>query len=327
MNNVTNVITPSTQATLLAQTLGGSVYLVGGFVRNSLLGKECEDEDICSPLTLSELEQKLEGTSFSLKNKNKAFGTCKITCEDKSFDYATFRKDTYSKGHCPDEVEFVTDIAVDAQRRDFTINAIYYDILTGKIIDFFDGVGDLKKKRIKAINPSVLQDDGVRILRMLRLAGEYNFSIEKKTLASAQKNIENIRDLTNSKVTEEFSKLFARTNSKGAVRAIKLYNRLGIWRRMGTGCDYVRPVMVAKCEDKFMGFIIDLIDAIQKSKSANLSLSCRAILTRYISQKTNSTFSNISIIFHKFIKFCSKNPKFWRKNTISSIATSFRTNL
>ena len=95
---------PSPIAKKLARTVGGDFYLVGGYVRNALLGKKCDDEDLCSALTLPMLEKKLAGSEFSLKNKNKAFGTCKIVCGDKSFDYATFRKETYSKGHCPERI-------------------------------------------------------------------------------------------------------------------------------------------------------------------------------------------------------------------------------
>ena len=97
--NITLQPTPLTKK--LARLVGGDFYLVGGYVRNSLLGKKCADEDLCSALTLTNLEKKLEGSEFSLKSKNKALGTCKIICGEKSFDYATFRRETYAKGHCP----------------------------------------------------------------------------------------------------------------------------------------------------------------------------------------------------------------------------------
>ncbi len=256
-------ITPSEKVKELATLVSGNFYLVGGWVRNALLGRECEDEDVCSALTLSELEKKLEGSEFSLKNKNKAFGTCKIVCPTKSFDYATFRREGAFKGHCPQEVEFISDLGEDASRRDFTINAIYYDILAEKIIDPFGGVKDLKRKKIRAVSDHILNDDGVRILRMLRLAGEYNFSIEAQTLVWAHKNVDNVKDITKSKVTEELEKLFARTTNKGAVRAVKLYNRLGVWKRVGFEVEHIKPRMIAKCDDKLMGFIIDVVDAAQ----------------------------------------------------------------
>lgn len=256
-------ITPSEKVKELASLVGGNFYLVGGWTRNALLGRECEDEDVCSALTLSELEKKLEGSEFSLKNKNKAFGTCKIVCASKSFDYATFRREASFKGHCPQEVEFISDLEEDATRRDFTINAIYYDIAEEKVIDPFGGIKDLKRKKIRAVSDHILNDDGVRILRMLRLAGEYNFSIDSQTLVWAHKNVDNVKDITKSKVTEELEKLFARTTNKGAVRAVKLYNRLGVWKRVGFEIEHIKPRMIAKCDDKLMGFIIDVVDAAQ----------------------------------------------------------------
>lgn len=254
-------IEPNKKTKQLAKLLGGDIYIVGGFVRNALLGRKCEDEDLCSALTLADLEKKLEGSEFSLKNKNKNFGTCKIVCGDKSYDYATFRRETYDKGHCPNHVEFIKSPEEDARRRDFTINAIYYNLRTGEIFDPFNGFEDLQYRKIRAINPDILKDDGVRILRMLRLAGEYRFSIESHTLKAAQSNVENIKDLSKARVIEELKKLLDRTTNKGAVAAIKLYNRLGVWRKAGLEFSIIRPRMTGKCEIVALGFLIDLVNA------------------------------------------------------------------
>lgn len=287
--NITLQPTPLTKK--LARLVGGDFYLVGGYVRNSLLGKKCADEDLCSALTLTILEKKLEGSEFSLKSKNKALGTCKIVCGEKSFDYATFRRETYAKGHCPQSVEFVKDLHEDALRRDFTINSIYYNINKDEIKDPFDGFSDLKNKKIRAINENVLKDDGLRILRMIRLAGEYNFSIDKQTLLAAEKNISNIKDLSKTKVAEELAKLFAKTSNKGAVKAIKLYNKLGVWKQIDCGFSYVKPNMIAKCEDKALGFAIDVVDSVQP---ASVSYFLYNILSNAgFTKKRFATFINV----------------------------------
>ncbi len=284
-------VKPSEKLQELASIIGGDFYLVGGYVRNALLGINCDDEDVCSALTLSSLEKKLEGSEFSLKNKNKMLGTCKIVCNEKSFDYATFRKEKYGKGHCPEEVKFITDLQEDAKRRDFTINAIYYNINTEEIIDPFDGIEDLKRKKIRAINNEILNDDGLRILRMLRLAGEYNFAIDSQTLVCAQKNVDNVKDLTKAKIIEELEKLFVHTTSKGVVRSIKLYNKLGLWEKMGMSINHIRPKMIAKCEDKFMGFAIDIVDT---AKPASVSYYLTNVLANAgLSKKRSSNFINV----------------------------------
>lgn len=303
-------IKPSPIAKKLARTVGGDFYLVGGYVRNALLGKKCDDEDLCSALTLPMLEKKLAGSEFSLKNKNKAFGTCKIVCEDKSFDYATFRKETYSKGHCPESVEFVKDLAVDANRRDFTINSIYFNINKGEIKDPFDGMADLKKKKIRAINTQVLNDDGLRILRMIRLAGEYNFSIEKQTFASAEKNISNIKDLSVTKVAEELQKLFAKTSNKGAVKAINLYNKLGVWKQIKPELEFVKTNMLAKCEDKAIAFAIDLVDTVNP---ASVSYFLNHVLQDAgIPKKRLATFINVVSGYYDALNHL-KNKQFFFK--------------
>lgn len=255
-------VEPNKKTKQLAKILGGDIYIVGGFVRNALIGRKCEDEDLCSALTLNELEKKLEGSEFSLKNKNKNFGTCKIVCGSMSYDYATFRKEEYSKGHCPEQVEFIKSIDEDAKRRDFTINAIYYNLRTGELFDPFNGFEDLQDGKIRAINQEILKDDGVRILRMLRLAGEYGFSIESHTLKAAQANIENIKDLSKARIIEELKKLLQRTSNKGAVAAVKLYNRLGVWKRAGLEFSILKPRMVGKCEVVALGFLIDVVDTV-----------------------------------------------------------------
>lgn len=303
-------IKPSSVAKKLARTVGGDFYLVGGYVRNSLLGKNCEDEDVCSALTLSALEKKLAGSEFTIKNRNKVFGTCKIICGNKSFDYATFRKETYSRGHCPDSVEFVKDLSEDANRRDFTINSIYYNINKGEIKDPFDGMSDLKRKKIRSINSEVLNDDGLRILRMIRLAGEYNFSIEKQTFLNAQKNISNIKDLTISKVAEELQKLFTKTSNKGAVKAINLYNKLGVWKQIKPDLEVVKPNMIAKCEDKTLAFAIDLVDSV---KPASVSYFLNHVLQDSgVPKKRLATFINIVSGYYDALNHL-KNKQFFFK--------------
>ena len=304
------VIKPSSAAKKLAKIVGGDFYIVGGYVRNSLLGKPCGDEDLCSALTLSMLEKKLAGSPFALKSKNAALGTCKIVCGDASFDYATFRKESYDKGHRPTSVEFVKDLSQDAKRRDFTINSIYYNINKGEIKDPFDGMDDLKRKKVRAIREDVLNDDGLRILRMIRLAGEYNFSIEKQTFFNAQKNISNIKDLTHAKFAEEVEKLFDKTTNRGAVKAIKLYNKLGVWAQITDAFDHVKPNMLAKCENKALGFAIDLVDTVQPASVSyflsNLVAQCG------IAKKRLAWFINIVSGYYDALNHL-KNKQFFFK--------------
>ena len=256
-------IKPSQNIKELAKIVGGDFYIVGGFIRNKLMGRKCEDEDLCSALTLDELEKRLEGSDFSLKQKNKSFGTCKIVCGNKSYDYATFRKETYKKGHCPDEVEFVKTLEEDVLRRDFTINSIYYNINKQEFSDPLHGLDDLEKRRVRATSPAILTSDGLRILRMIRLACEHNFSIDKQTCQVAMANVDLIREISKNKIIEEIKKLFDHTDVKGTLKALKLYNKFGVWKRIGLDTKKIKFKMVGKCESKILGLAIDIVDTIK----------------------------------------------------------------
>ena len=256
-------IKPSQNVKALAKVVGEDFYIVGGFLRNALLGRKNEDEDLCSNLTLEELEKKLNGSEFSLKSKNKNFGTCKIVSNNKTYDYACFRTETYKKGHCPESVTFVKTINEDVKRRDFTINSIYYNLKNQQIIDPLNGIADLKKKKIKATSPEILKNDGLRILRMIRLVYEYGFKIEKQTYIIAKNNTTLIKDLSKSKIVEEIKKLFNNTTARQTIKALKLYNKLGIWINTDLNTHKIKYKMVTKCEDKVLGLIIDIIDTLK----------------------------------------------------------------
>ena len=176
------------------------LYIVGGFVRDSILGLKSTDCDLCSKLKIEELEQVLLNSEFKIIPNNKQFGTAKIKYKNKVFEYSTFRKDFYNNSgkHSPKKIEFVTTIEKDCLRRDFTINAIYFDIVENKIIDPFNAVEDLKNKIIKAVpnKPSTLSIDGERLLRLARFSAKLGLKIEKSTLNDALTYKNNIKELS-----------------------------------------------------------------------------------------------------------------------------------
>ena len=132
-----------TSLTKLANLFTVDLYVVGGYLRNQLMGLENEDIDICSSLTIKEVELLLRGTEFAFKVKSKTLGTAIILRGNDRYEYTTFRKDYYPNNgqHTPESVDFIDSIEEDAKRRDFTCNAIYYDIKNDKLIDFYDFAG------------------------------------------------------------------------------------------------------------------------------------------------------------------------------------------
>ena len=118
---------------------GFELYIVGGYIRDYILGIETTDLDICSNATPSDLEKFLPTKNFAIKSLNTKTGTYQIIANSPNspmiFEYASFRQENYDSGHTPNKVTFVNDIKIDASRRDFTINSIYYNIRNKEIID------------------------------------------------------------------------------------------------------------------------------------------------------------------------------------------------
>ncbi len=172
------------------------LYVVGGYIRDKLLNKSATDVDLCSALSLKEVEELLINTPYNLKIKNKSFGTAIIYNKEINFEYSVFRKEIYSQNkqgkHSPKIVEFVKDINIDAMRRDFTINSIYYNLDTGETIDIFNGKNDIKNQTLKMVTPTTLDYDGERILRLARFMTELNFNIDDVTYKSAKNNAKNV---------------------------------------------------------------------------------------------------------------------------------------
>lgn len=257
----------------LAKLIPCELYVVGGFIRNTIMQIEKDDVDICSALTVDEIEQLLKDTAFKVKIKSKTLGSALISIKDEKYEYTTFRKDYYPNGgqHLPEKVQFIKDVKEDAKRRDFSCNAIYYDIKNDKILDFYDGINDIKHKILKTVETpeEVLSHDGLRILRLFRFQCELNFKIDKQTLQSAIKYKNNLRDISGERVIYEITRILHSPNKykniskpNAYMKALKLFNKAGIWPIFGIDCQKIKFKMVKKVEHKSQGFLIDVIDTV-----------------------------------------------------------------
>ena len=251
------------------------LYIVGGYVRNSLLGIGGTDIDLASSITPDELKELLDGTKFILREKSKKLGTLEILVGDGScYEYSTFRKEVYQSGsgqHTPISVEFTKDIREDAMRRDFSINAIYYDILKDSFIDIYSGEYDIQKRTIKCIETPeyVFENDGVRILRMIRFACELNFKIDWTTFVIAKKMSYRLRDISNSRKYEELTKILSspykyEISKKDAyIKGLRIFNKFSLWSHYGVPKSKVKYYMVKKADKslRFVGLLIDIVNS------------------------------------------------------------------
>jgi len=158
---------------------GYKTYFAGGWVRDYLLNHPSDDIDIATAAP-PEVVESLFSHTIPL---GKAFGIILVMVKNKQYEVATFRQDVdYKDGRRPTEVKFSSP-EMDAQRRDFTINGMFYDPIQEEIIDFVKGREDLEKKIIKCIgNPHErIKEDRLRMIRAVRLSARFDFEIEKDT--------------------------------------------------------------------------------------------------------------------------------------------------
>jgi len=215
----------------IARTLqahGYTAYFAGGCVRDLLLGREPKDYDIATdaaPETVQSLFTHTEAVG-------RAFGVILVKQEPFCFEVATFRTDiSYSDGRRPDAVQFCGP-EEDARRRDFGVNALFYDPSTEQVIDYVNGREDLKNKTIRAVgNPSErFAEDHLRMLRAARFASVLDFTVEEQT-ANAIRNHAGLLDrISVERVQAEIARIFEEAPKPGA--ALQLLRNLELLKHI-----------------------------------------------------------------------------------------------
>lgn len=183
---MTKLSLPSSVSRTIArlEKAGYEAYAVGGCVRDLLMGNVPHDYDLCTSATPDEILSVFEGERTiptGIKH-----GTLTVLMEGDPIEITTFRTETaYTDGRHPDSVQFVTDVTADLSRRDFTINAMAYSPKRG-LIDPFGGETDLQRRLLRCVGDPALRftEDALRILRCLRFAARFRYTIEKTTAAA-----------------------------------------------------------------------------------------------------------------------------------------------
>lgn len=209
--------------TLLQQlnAAGYAAYAVGGCVRDSLLGQQPKDWDICTsalPEEILEVFSELRCIPTGL-----AYGTVTVLLEDESFEVTTFRKELgYTDSRHPDGVRFLRSLQEDLARRDFTINAMAADH-DGRITDCFGGRADLKKGIIRCVGVAEerFTEDALRMLRALRFASRLNFSIEAQTAEAIHRQKERLLCVAAERLRKELSGLLC---GKAAAQILRRFS-------------------------------------------------------------------------------------------------------
>jgi len=190
------------------QRAGYVAYLAGGCVRDQLLGLEAKDCDIATSAAPEEVQQLFAGRVTDLVGKS--FGVVRVREGDEYFEVAMFRQDgAYLDGRRPASVTPATP-EEDAQRRDFTINGLFFDPISERLIDFVGGEADLRAGIIRAIGQPEdrFAEDHLRLLRAIRFAARLGFQIEPKTWAAIRAGAELIRTVSAERIRDELNRIF-----------------------------------------------------------------------------------------------------------------------
>lgn len=190
------------------------VYLVGGAVRDEMMGKEPKDFDFATPFTPDTIEQKIRDAKRKPYLVGKRFGTIGLTFDGQMVEVTTFRSEKYKPDCRKPDVEFVNDIIADLSRRDFTFNACAKR--GHRIIDPFNGKEDIDNKLVRCvgIGTTRFKEDPLRMLRACRFAAQLGFTIEEKTIKSALNLNYKILTVSKERWVMEMDKLLLSDNVK-----------------------------------------------------------------------------------------------------------------
>ena len=235
------MLTAKQHATEIVRTLrerGHQAYFAGGCVRDLLLGREPADYDVSTDATPQQVMQIFPqtfavGEQFGVVLVPESSGATGVLARqgersDATVEVATFRSDLgYSDGRHPDEVRFSKDPREDVERRDFTINGMMLDPETNKVLDFVGGRDDLKAGIVRAIGDPERRfaEDKLRMLRAVRFAARFKYTIDPATLAAIQKLAPQIHQVSNERVREELTKMLTEGHAR---RAFELLDATGL---------------------------------------------------------------------------------------------------
>lgn len=211
MNTTTDIRPPEQARALLGKLrrAGYEAYIVGGCVRDSLLGRTPDDWDICTSARPEEMEALFAGYRLLLKGKK--HGTVAVVLDGHSWEMTTFRQDgQYTDGRHPDCVRFVPCLREDLARRDFTVNAMAWSPEDG-LVDLFGGQQDLQAGILRCVgDPEArFEEDALRILRAVRFAAQLGFRLDPATAAAARQAHLTVRCVSAERILTELDRLLA----------------------------------------------------------------------------------------------------------------------
>jgi len=184
-----------------------NLYYVGGVVRDEILNLPSFDTDYCFEGDAIDFAKKMK---LEIIKENPDFGTVRVLSDNKEIDIASTREESYPKaGHLPKVENIGCPLEKDLKRRDFTINALAKNTVTGEIVDYFNGLDDIKKKELKLLHKNSFKDDPTRIIRGLKFSVRFGFELENETKKLQEEYLKNINyDMSYHRLKKELVETF-----------------------------------------------------------------------------------------------------------------------
>ncbi len=313
------------------ESRGFEAYLVGGCVRDLLIGKTPKDWDITTNAHPTEIESLFPETYI-----NNDYGTVGVVLETedprlKVVEVTPYRTESdYTNARHPDNVEFGVSLEKDLERRDFTVNAIAYRLKDEKIVDIFGGEADIVKKHLRAVgNPTErFREDALRMMRAVRLAVELGFVIDSETMSAIAENAINLSRISKERIRDEFTRIL---ESKQPMQGIIFLEKLGLLPFIAP--DLLRGIGVdqnqAHAYDVYEHLLRTMQHAADKDWSFDVRLAglfhdiSKPETRRWSNEKKDWTFHGHEVVGAKVTKKALQDLKFSREK-IEKIVTLVR---
>ncbi len=198
---------------------GHKAFFVGGCVRDALLGVACDEIDIATSATPEQVQQAFAKTVAV----GESFGVVLVIKGDMKFEVATFRRESkYGDGRHPESVDYTKNPEEDVRRRDFTINGMLYDPVSGELYDYVEGLADLERGLVRTIGDPETRfgEDRLRMMRAVRFTSCLGFELDGAALSAIRDAAFGISVVSGERIREELIKILTRRNSGDGLRLL-----------------------------------------------------------------------------------------------------------
>lgn len=207
----------------MLRAAGFEAWLAGGCVRDAVLGVEVKDFDVAT----SALPEQVHGVFSKVVDTGVQFGTVTVIEDQHSVEVTTFRRDgVYRDGRRPTSLTFGVSARDDAERRDFTINALFGDPVSGQVVDYVGGLADLAARRLRAVGNAAdrFDEDALRLLRCIRFAARFDCRLDLETERAARSRAHLLRQLSGDRIGGELAKMLTGANVGPALVMLERYS-------------------------------------------------------------------------------------------------------